>query len=300
MQSIANCRIAVVTGANKGIGLEIVKQLAGHGITAVLTARDVKRGTEAASSIGLPNVIFHQLDVLDSLSIHSLADFITRKFGKLDILVNNAGASEVEVDKERIKSLKIDAETWLSGKAAHLVQDAVKHTYEKAEECLNTNFYGVKATTEALLPLLKLSTSGARIVNISSLRGELQRIPSEDVRNQLGDVETLNENKLDDMVKRFLQDCKDDNLEAGGTWPSMLPAYSISKAAVNAYTRILARRHPEMKINCVHPGFVNTDLNYHTGTMTVEDGARGPVQCALLPEDGPSGCYFDRTQVAAF
>ncbi|CAI0541329.1 unnamed protein product, partial [Linum tenue] len=297
-------RIAVVTGANKGIGLEIVKQLAGHGVTAVLTARDVKRGTEAASSLGLPNVIFHQLDVLDSLSIHRLADFITRKFGKLDILVrsvqclfssfctldlwvNNAGASEVEVDKERIKSLKIDAETC---KAAHLVQDAVKHTYEKAEECLNTNFYGVKATTEALLPLLKLSTCG----------GELRRIPSDDVRNQLGDVETLNENKLDDMVKRFLQDCKDDSLEAGGTWPSMLPAYSISKAAVNAYTRILARRHPEMKINCVHPGFVNTDLNYHTGTMTVEDGARGPVKCALLPDDGPSGCYFDQTQVAAF
>ncbi|CAI0541328.1 unnamed protein product, partial [Linum tenue] len=268
-----SCRIAVVTGANKGIGLEIVKQLAGHGVTAVLTARDVKRGTEAASSLGLPNVIFHQLDVLDSLSIHRLADFITRKFGKLDILVS---------------------------KAAHLVQDAVKHTYEKAEECLNTNFYGVKATTEALLPLLKLSTCGARIVNISSLRGELRRIPSDDVRNQLGDVETLNENKLDDMVKRFLQDCKDDSLEAGGTWPSMLPAYSISKAAVNAYTRILARRHPEMKINCVHPGFVNTDLNYHTGTMTVEDGARGPVKCALLPDDGPSGCYFDQTQVAAF
>ncbi|CAI0541331.1 unnamed protein product, partial [Linum tenue] len=268
---------AVVTGANKGIGLEIVKQLAGHGVTAVLTARDVKRGTEAASSLGLPNVIFHQLDVLDSLSIHRLADFITRKFGKLDILVRSVQC-----------------------KAAHLVQDAVKHTYEKAEECLNTNFYGVKATTEALLPLLKLSTCGARIVNISSLRGELRRIPSDDVRNQLGDVETLNENKLDDMVKRFLQDCKDDSLEAGGTWPSMLPAYSISKAAVNAYTRILARRHPEMKINCVHPGFVNTDLNYHTGTMTVEDGARGPVKCALLPDDGPSGCYFDQTQVAAF
>ncbi|CAI0541327.1 unnamed protein product [Linum tenue] len=261
MQSIANCRIAVVTGANKGIGLEIVKQLAGHGVTAVLTARDVKRGTEAASSLGLPNVIFHQLDVLDSLSIHRLADFITRKFGKLDIL--------------------------LSGKAAHLVQDAVKHTYEKAEECLNTNFYGVKATTEALLPLLKLSTCGARIVNISSLRGELRRIPSDDVRNQLGDVETLNENKLDDMdmreqlgnanaetvsenklddiLKRFLQDYKDDNLNNGSMWSSVQPAYSISKAAVNGYSRILTKWHPEMKINCVHamqvPGFMSTDLN---------------------------------------
>ncbi|CAN1251564.1 Salutaridine reductase [Linum perenne] len=146
-------KVAVVTGANKGIGMEIVKQLAGSNgiITVVLTARDVKRGTDATKSlhqIGFRNVVFHQLDVLDSLSIRNLVEFLDVKFGVLDIL--------------------------LSGKAAHLVQDVVKHTYEKAEECLNTNFYGVKATTEALLPLLKLSTHGARIVNISSLRGELQ------------------------------------------------------------------------------------------------------------------------------
>ncbi|CAN1251566.1 Salutaridine reductase [Linum perenne] len=155
--------------------MEIVKQLAGSNgiITVVLTARDVKRGTDATKSlhqIGFRNVVFHQLDVLDSLSIRNLVEFLDVKFGVLDILVNNAGASEVAVNEERLRNLKIDAKTW----AAHLVQDVVKHTYEKAEECLNTNFYGVKATTEALLPLLKLSTHGARIVNISSLRGELQ------------------------------------------------------------------------------------------------------------------------------
>ncbi|CAN1251568.1 Salutaridine reductase [Linum perenne] len=284
--------------------MEIVKQLAGSNgiITVVLTARDVKRGTDATKSlhqIGFRNVVFHQLDVLDSLSIRNLVEFLDVKFGVLDILVNNAGASEVAVNEERLRNLKIDAKTWLSGKAAHLVQDVVKHTYEKAEECLNTNFYGVKATTEALLPLLKLSTHGARIVNISSLRGELQRIPSNDVRNELGNIEALNETKLDAILKRFLEDCKDDNLEAGG-WPLMLPAYSISKAAVNAYTRILAKRYLQMKINCVHPGFVSTDLNYRMGTMTVEEGARGPVKCALLPDDGPSGCYFDQTEVSSF
>ncbi|CAN0923318.1 Short-chain dehydrogenase/reductase 2b [Linum grandiflorum] len=262
--------------------------------------------------MGLHNVVFHQLDVLDSLSISILTEFLDAKFGVLDILVNNAGASEVAVDEEGLQNLKIDAKTWVSpevrnfrltggcvGKAAHLVQDVVKHTYDKAEECLKTNFYGVKATTEALLPLLKLSRHGARVVNISSLRGELQRIPSEDVRNELRDFEALNESKLDELLKRFLQDCKDENLKDGG-WPLMLPAYSISKAAVNAYTRVLAKRHPEMKINCIHPGFISTDLNYHTGTMTVEEGARGPVKCALLPDDGPSGCYFDQTEVASF
>ncbi|KAM3202253.1 hypothetical protein P3L10_029877 [Capsicum annuum] len=72
----------------------------------------------------------------------------------------------------------------------------------------------------------------------------------------------------------------------------MLPAYSISKVSLNAYTRILARRYPKMCINCVHPGYVNTDINWHTGTMPVEEGAEGPVKLALLPDGGPTGCYF--------
>ena len=62
----------------------------------------------------------------------------------------------------------------LSGKAVDLVQSAIKHTYEKAQECLNTNYYGVKRVTEALLPLLQLSPDGARVVNVSSLRSELK------------------------------------------------------------------------------------------------------------------------------
>lgn len=127
----------------------------------------------------------------------------------------------------------------------------------------------------------------------------MQRIPSESTRNELGSVETLNEEKLDAVVKRFLHDFKENALEANG-WSTMLPAYSISKAIVNTYTRVLARKYPEMCINCVHPGYVNTDLNWHTGTMTVEEGARGPVMCALLPRGGPTGCYFDQTQVADF
>lgn len=84
-------RIAVVTGANKGIGLEICRQLVSKGVMVVLTARDVRKGIEAVRSIkaaGLSdNVTFHQLDVLDNLSIASLADFLKTQFGKLDILV---------------------------------------------------------------------------------------------------------------------------------------------------------------------------------------------------------------------
>lgn len=127
----------------------------------------------------------------------------------------------------------------------------------------------------------------------------MQRIRSEELRNELSDIETLTEEKLEAMLKRFLNDLKENTLEAGG-WSLMLPSYSISKATLNAYTRFLAKRYPNMLINCVHPGYVNTDLNWHTGPLPVEEGAKGPVKCALLPNGGPTGCYFDQTVVAEF
>uniref|UniRef100_A0A0A0LZU5 Uncharacterized protein n=1 Tax=Cucumis sativus TaxID=3659 RepID=A0A0A0LZU5_CUCSA len=292
----------VVTGANKGIGFETAKQLASEGITVILTARNEQRGLEAVSKlheIGLTNVVFHQLDVLDPDSIQSLAKFIADKFGRLDILVNNAGASGVVVDEEGLRAMNIDFSSWLSGKATNLVQSVIKTNCEKAEEGLNTNYYGLKNVTEALLPLLQKSLEGARIVNVSSLRGELKRIPSEQIRTELGDVENLSEEKIDGVLKRFLHDLKEDRLEVNG-WTMMLPPYSISKAAVNAYTRILARKYPKMYINCVHPGYVNTDINWHTGILSVEEGAKGPLKLALLPDGGPTGCYFDETELGEF
>ncbi|XP_050224862.1 (+)-neomenthol dehydrogenase-like [Mercurialis annua] len=301
-QNPSTHKYAVVTGANKGIGLETVRQLASLGVTVVLTARNHNRGMAATSMLhqmGLTSVVFHQLDVLDPLSIHSLAAFVSDTFGRLDILVNNAGASGVVVDEDRLRALNIETETWLSGKAINMIQEVINTTYEKAEECLNTNYFGVRRLTEALLPLLQLSTSGARIVNVSSLRSELRRIRSEELRNELNDIENLTEEKLDGIAERFFNDLREDKIEDGG-WSLMLPAYSISKAILNAYTRVLARRHPNMLINCVHPGYVNTDLNWHTGPLTVEEGAKGPVKCAVLPDGGPTGCYFAQTEVADF
>ncbi|XP_073299905.1 short-chain dehydrogenase/reductase 2b-like [Primulina huaijiensis] len=295
-------RYAVVTGANKGIGFETVRQLAKAGVTVVLTARNEKRGTEATKAViesGFSNVVFHHLDVQDKQSIADLAKFVTTEFGRLDILVNNAGASGVVVDEDRLRALNIDPVTWLSGKATNMVQDSMITTYEKAKECLETNYYGVKNVTEALLPLLELSTTGARIVNVSSLRSELKRIPNEQRRQVLGDLDNLTDEKIDVILQKFLQDVQKDALEANG-WQKMLPAYSISKATLNAYTRLLAKKYPNMCINCVHPGYVKTDINWNTGTMTLEEGAEGPVMLALLPEGGPTGCYFDRTQVAEF
>ncbi|KAL4203182.1 hypothetical protein AMTRI_Chr01g102710 [Amborella trichopoda] len=295
-------RYAVVTGANRGIGLEIVRQLASQGINVILTSRNTERGIKATSDLnnsGLPNVTFHQLDVRDPISISSFAKFIQIQYGKLDILVNNAAASGVSVDAEALRAMNIDPECWLSGKATNMVQGVVRQTYELAEECLDTNYYGLKRLVEALVPLLQLSDSGANLVNVTSLRGELKRMPNPKVRAELEDVNNLTEEKLDEMLQKFLKDLKNGELEKNG-WPLMLPSYSMSKTALNAYTRILAKKFPKMCINCVHPGFVNTKLNWNTGIIPAEEGAKGPVKVALLPKGGPSGFYFDETEISAF
>ncbi|KAK1677820.1 hypothetical protein QYE76_038668 [Lolium multiflorum] len=296
----ASHRLAVVTGGNKGVGLEVCRQLAVKDVTVILTARDEKRGKDALESIrresDLSNIVFHQLDVQDVNSVTSLARYIESSYGKLDILVNNAAVIGVAADEEGLKALNIDAETWTSGRAASLLKDVFQNTYDVTMNCLNTNYYGCKRVTEALLPLLKLSTSGGRIVNVSSLASELKRMPSEKLRNDLSNIEIWDEARIEALLKTFVEDVKEGRLEEAG-WPTMLPAYSMSKMVINLYTRILARRHPEMRVNCVRPGFVKTDINWNLGTLTPEQGARGPVMLALLSQEGPTGCYFDQTEL---
>ncbi|GJM85656.1 hypothetical protein PR202_ga02127 [Eleusine coracana subsp. coracana] len=95
--SVTHIRVAVVTGGNGGIGLEICRQLASNGVSVVLTARDEKKGSKAAEDLqksGLSDVIFHRLDIADRSSVRQLAEFVKTEFGKLDILVNNAAIAE--------------------------------------------------------------------------------------------------------------------------------------------------------------------------------------------------------------
>uniref|UniRef100_A0ACD5YDS3 Uncharacterized protein n=1 Tax=Avena sativa TaxID=4498 RepID=A0ACD5YDS3_AVESA len=293
-------RLAVVTGGNRGIGLEVCRQLALQGVTVILTARDEKQGEGAVESLrresNLSNIMFHQLDILDGSSRASIVRHIETRYGKLDILVNNAGVGGVAVDQDGLRALNIDPKMWLSGKAAHLIESVIVQTYDEAVKCVNTNYYGLKWATEAFLPLLKRSTSGARIINTSSLRSELQRMPNEKLRESLRDADSWDEARIEAMLSEFLEDLKKERLEEVG-WPTMLPAYSMSKMVVNLYTRILARRHPEMRVNCVHPGFVKTEINWNTGVLPPEEGARGAIMLALVPGDGPTGCYFDQTKM---
>ncbi|CAM8958049.1 unnamed protein product [Rhodiola kirilowii] len=296
-------RFAVVTGANKGIGFEVVRQLASKQVVVVLTARDEKRGLEAVEKLradGLSDyVLFHQLNVTDPESIASLADFVKLKFGKLDILVNNAGIAGVVVDVEAFKSIAHAAHE--PGGAAKI--DWSKNTsqpYEAAAECLQTNYYGVKRVTAALLPFLQLSDSDHPIiVNVSSSMGKLKNIPSERIRKFLDDIDNLNEDKLDELLEDFLKDSKDGVLESKG-WPMRMGAYTVSKAALNAYTRILAKKYPNVCINSMCPGYVKTDLNVNTGILSVDEGAASVVRLAFLPKGAPSGCFFDRQEESDF
>ncbi|KAJ6955316.1 (+)-neomenthol dehydrogenase-like isoform X3 [Populus alba x Populus x berolinensis] len=174
--SLATKRYAVVTGANKGIGYEICRQLASNGILVVLTARDEKRGLEAVqklkdSGISDDLVIYHQLDVVDPDSIISLAEFVKNSFGKLDILVNNAGIGGVALEADAFQRAFEQTGDFPSGE--QVWAEIGTQNYEMAEQCVKTNYYGARGMAEALAPLLQLSDS-PRIVNVSSLLGLLK------------------------------------------------------------------------------------------------------------------------------
>ncbi|XP_023733789.1 salutaridine reductase [Lactuca sativa] len=305
---MAQKRIAVVTGGNKGLGLEICKQLAKE-VVVVLTARDEKRGTHAVDelhSYGLLDVVFHQLDVTNPESIASLANFIDTRFGKLDILVNNAGIITNNVDGEffwnlNLLSKKIGEKAYKKAfeKGEQYFKEVVPQTYEGARKCVETNYYGAKNVTQALLPLLLKSTF-PKIVNISSKLAQLQYVQDEGAKKILSDVDGLTEEVVDGVVSEYLKEAKDQELLEKKGWSNIASSYVISKVALNAYTRILAKKYPFISTNAVTPGNLDTDFTSSKGIFTVEEGARGPVRLALIPDSGPSGQYFFQMEKSTF
>ncbi|XP_057454564.1 (+)-neomenthol dehydrogenase-like [Lotus japonicus] len=287
-------RYAVVTGANKGIGYGISKKLASTGIMVVLTARNEKRGLEAVESLkelGLSDfVVYHQLDVTDPTSVAALADFIKTRFGRLDILVNNAGIGGGIVDGDKCYRKHCGEQIdW---------NEIMSENYESAKECVETNFFGAERVTEALLPLLQLSTS-PRIVNVSGKIGQLKYMPNDWARGVFSDIENLTNEKLGEVLREFLKDYKEGSLETNN-WPSFYKGYTMSKTALNAYTRMLAKKFPQFRINCLCPDYVKTDINHNTGTISIDEGAESPVRLALLPDDGPTGLFFSRDEEFPF
>lgn len=153
-----NKPVALVTGANKGIGLQIAKDLVGHGFTVLIGSRDLGNGEKAAQSIG-PDAVALQLDVTNQASIDAAAERVRNEFGRLDVLVNNAGISHAGKPGTPLEEIV------RTGQLSAASLDEVRALFE-------TNVFGVIAVTQAMLPLLREAPAG-RIVNVSSTLGSL-------------------------------------------------------------------------------------------------------------------------------
>jgi NAD(P)-dependent dehydrogenase (short-subunit alcohol dehydrogenase family) len=151
-------RIALVTGANQGVGLQLTRELVANGVTVLLGSRNLERGEAAAKSIGA-GAIPIQIDVTDMASITAAAERIRTEFGRLDLLVNNAGISNTQKGQMSL------AEYGANTRASNAPLGEVRAIWE-------TNVFGVLAVYQAMLPLLRLGVD-ARIVNVSSGVGSL-------------------------------------------------------------------------------------------------------------------------------
>jgi NAD(P)-dependent dehydrogenase (short-subunit alcohol dehydrogenase family) len=207
---------ALVTGANRGLGLEVARQLADRGFTVFAGARVPTRVPRRK------NVRPIQLDVTDAASVAAA----TRSLPELDVLVNNAAVGD---------------------RTGHLVLDG---DFELARRAIETNTIGPWRVTVACASLLRAASS-ARVVNVSSGIASL---------SEMGDES---------------------------------PAYLLSKAGLNALTRMLAAAlAPDgVLVNSVCPGWVATDMG-GPGGRPVGEGAAGVVWAATLPDDGPTGGFF--------
>jgi NAD(P)-dependent dehydrogenase (short-subunit alcohol dehydrogenase family) len=229
--------IALVTGANKGIGYQIAAGLGALGWSVGIGARDQERREAAVEKLraGGADAFGVPLDVTDDASVAAAAQQIEERAGRLDVLVNNAGVT------------------------GGMPQQPTTVSLEAVRTAVETNVIGVIRVTNALLPLLRRSAA-PRIVNMSSSVGSLAR--------QTG---------------------------PGDETGPLSNAYSPSKTFLNAVTIQYAKelRGTNILINAACPGFTATDLNGFRGHRTPEQGAAIAIHLATLPDDGPTGGFFE-------
>ena len=217
--------LALVTGANRGIGLEVARALGRDGMRILLGSRDAARGEAAAAELrgeGL-DITPLELDVADPRSAAAVGPAIEAAGGSLDVLVNNAGL-------------------YPGGRASQIDFDVVEETWQ-------ANAAGAWRVAVAAIPYME---AGARIVNVSSGAGSLT------------------------------------------TMDGSMPAYNVSKAALNAITCVLAAdlRPARILVNSVCPGWVRTDMGGAGASRSVEEGAASVLWAARLGPDGPTGGFF--------
>ena len=227
MPARAELPVAVVTGGNRGVGLEVCRQLAVIGYAVVLGSRDPRRGELAAKEIDPEGerITPCHIEVDNSVNIQQLADWVRDRYGRVDALVNNASAPP---------------DLWAIAGNTDLSPVA---------EALDINLFGAWRVTQALLPLLRRSPR-PRIVNVSSEGGSIA-------------------------------------LMNGGR-----PAYSVSKAALNALTRLLAAElyRDGILVNAVCPGWTSSD-GAQGGGRTHAQGAASVVWAVTLANGGPTGTF---------
>jgi NAD(P)-dependent dehydrogenase (short-subunit alcohol dehydrogenase family) len=193
-------KIALITGANKGLGFEMARQLGQAGVRVLLAARDPQKGEAAAAKLrgeGL-DAQFLKLDVTDKRDRAAASAFLEEKFGRLDILINNAGVS---------------AEPLGTGKVSTTTEDAIRRTFD-------TNFFAPVALTQALLPLLAKSDAG-RIVNMSSILGSqtLQADPASPIYNFKSLSYDASKAALNSFTIHLAHELKDTKIKVNSAHP---------------------------------------------------------------------------------
>ncbi|XP_050361578.1 carbonyl reductase [NADPH] 1-like [Nymphalis io] len=259
-------KVAVVTGSNKGIGFEIVKGLCQKFNGSVyLTARNEERGRIAVQKLeklGL-RPLFHTLDVTSESSIEEFAKFISTRHSGIDVLVNNAGILDF---------------------------DKPVTTYEEAKKLMDTNFYSLLTISKILYPLLK---NDARIINMSSDWGLLSNIRRQTWLDILA-KDDLTTDEILQFVDDFLQNVRNGKT-AFVSFAGHNGDYKVSKVALSALTFVqqkhFIKQGKDISINCVHPGFVKTDMTKGMGDFTPERGARAPLYLALEAPQSLKGTF---------
>ncbi|KAH7299416.1 hypothetical protein KP509_24G010400 [Ceratopteris richardii] len=178
--------------------------------------------------------------------------------------------------------------------------------YGSAKACIETNYYGAKYTTQALLPLVRHSDQGARIINVGSVMGLLTNLRNAKLQQELTRLECLSEAVIEGMLDKYLNDVKQHTWE-DKSWPLKFSCYKMSKIALHTYTRLLATQleneFPDKKffVNCVDPGPVRTDITLGMGNLSPSEGAENIVWVALLPrEECRSGQFFSLKKLAKY
>jgi NAD(P)-dependent dehydrogenase (short-subunit alcohol dehydrogenase family) len=245
-------KIALVSGANKSMGFEVVRGLAKLGMIVYLGSRDEKRGVQAANELkDEGDVRYIKLNVADEQTMVDAIKKIEQEQGHLDVLVNNAGIAAVPSQSQEDLA-HIDYEK-LTASGCNL--DDTRSMFE-------TNVFGAARLTQLAVPLLRKSQS-ARVVNTGSGAGSLSNIVD-------------NNSSLSKVV----------NIK-----PFSYGLSKVALNGVTALFAADLRRYG-IKVNSANPGLVSSELSHFMGTRTAKDGARIIIKLATLDDDGPTGGFF--------